>query len=143
MESFTPFTSTLGGLLIGFASALLLVTNGRIAGISGIAGGVLRLERGETLWRVLFVVGLVAGGLIASWVAPSSIAFDVDRSTGALVAAGILVGIGTQMGNGCTSGHGVCGLSRFSRRSLVAVATFMAVAAFVVWLIGSVFGGSV
>ena len=143
MESFTPITSTLGGLLIGLASAILLVMNGRIAGISGIAGGVVRLQRGETLWRVLFVAGLLVGGMIASFVSPSAVVFDVDRSTLALAAAGLLVGIGTQMGNGCTSGHGVCGLSRFSRRSLVAVATFMAVAGVVVWFVSAYFGGSI
>lgn len=143
MESFTPIASTLGGLLIGLASALLLVANGRIAGISGITGGVLRLQRGETLWRALFVAGLIAGGMLAALMSPSAVVFDVDRSTGALVVAGLLVGIGTQLGNGCTSGHGVCGLSRFSRRSLVAVVTFMGVAAFVVWIVGAFFGGTV
>lgn len=143
MESFTPISSSFGGLLIGFASALLLVANGRIAGISGITGGVLRLQRGETLWRVLFVGGLIAGGVLAALVSPDAVVFDIERSTGALVVAGLLVGIGTQMGNGCTSGHGVCGLSRFSRRSLVAVATFMGTAALVVWIVGALFGGSV
>ena len=142
MESFTPISSSLGGLLIGFASAVLLVANGRIAGISGITGGVLRLQRGDTLWRALFVGGLIVGGLLAAFISPSAVVFDIDRSTGALVVAGLLVGIGTQMGNGCTSGHGVCGLSRFSRRSLVAVGTFMGVAALVVWILGAFFGGS-
>ncbi len=140
MENFTPLTSALGGLLIGLASAMLLVANGRIAGISGITGGVLRLQKGETLWRALFVLGLVVGGAIAAWISPSSITFDLDRSTTTLVVAGLFVGVGTQMGNGCTSGHGVCGVSRFSKRSMVSVVTFMSVAALVVWIVGTLGG---
>lgn len=141
MENFTPLASALGGVLIGLASAMLLVANGRIAGISGITGGVLRLQKGETLWRALFVLGLVAGGAIAAWISPSSITFDLDRSAITLVVAGLFVGVGTQMGNGCTSGHGVCGVSRFSKRSMVSVVTFMGVAALVVWIVG-MFGGA-
>ena len=142
MESFTPIASLLGGLLIGFASALLLVGNGRIAGISGITGGVLRFQRGDTLWRALFVAGLILGGFIAATLYPDTVAFDVPRSYAAVIVAGLLVGIGTQMGSGCTSGHGVCGLSRLSRRSAVAVFAFMATAAWVVWAVNELFGGA-
>ena len=142
MENFTPFTSLGGGLLIGLASAAMLVFNGRIAGISGITGGVLKADSGDTLWRVLFVAGLLVGGFVYGLVAPEAFAFSIDRSTGALLVAGLLVGFGTQMGNGCTSGHGICGLSRFSIRSLVAVLTFMAAAAVVVFVIGRFFGGA-
>jgi uncharacterized membrane protein YedE/YeeE len=142
MENFTPLTSLAGGLLIGLAAAAMLVFNGRIAGISGITGGVLKADRGDTLWRVLFVAGLLVGGFVYGLVAPNAFAITIDRSTGALVVAGLLVGFGTQMGNGCTSGHGICGLSRFSIRSLVAVVTFMAFAALVVFVVGRFFGGT-
>ena len=142
MENFTPLTSLAGGLLIGLASAAMLVFNGRIAGISGITGGVLKADRGDTLWRALFVAGLLVGGFVYGLVAPDAFAITIDRSTGALVVAGLLVGFGTQMGNGCTSGHGIRGLSRFSIRSLVAVVTFMAFAALVVFVVGRFFGGT-
>jgi len=142
MENFTPLTSLAGGLLIGLAAAAMLVFNGRIAGISGITGGVLKADRGDILWRALFVVGLLVGGFVYGLVAPNAFAITIDRSTGALVVAGLLVGFGTQMGNGCTSGHGICGLSRFSIRSLVAVVTFMAFAALVVFVVGRFFGGT-
>ena len=142
MENFTPLTSLAGGLLIGLASAAMLVLNGRIAGISGITGGVLKADRGDTLWRALFVAGLLVGGFVYGQLAPDAFAFSIDRSTGALLVAGLLVGFGTQMGNGCTSGHGICGLSRFSIRSLVAVLTFMAAAAATVFVVGHFFGGS-
>ncbi|MCA9695086.1 MAG: YeeE/YedE family protein, partial [Myxococcales bacterium] len=109
MEHFTPLASTLGGLLIGLAAALLLLTNGRIAGVSGIAGGLLTesttRERG---WRAMFVAGLLIGGLVSGLVAPTSIT-AADASTATLIAAGLLVGLGTRLGSGCTSGHGVCG----------------------------------
>ncbi len=142
MENFTPFQSLLGGLLVGAASAAMLVLNGRIAGISGITGGVLRVSRGDMLWRALFVLGLVGGGALYHVFAPEAFTKTIDRSWGALVLAGLLVGFGTQMGNGCTSGHGICGLSRMSPRSLVAVLTFMAFAALTVFVVGTFFGGA-
>lgn len=133
MENFTPLQSLLGGLLIGLATAVVYLFNGRIAGVSGICGGVLRLERGEVTWRVIFVAGLLIGGAV--WGAVDAHAFgQLPRSYGVLVAAGLAVGVGTQLGAGCTSGHGICGLSRFSGRSLVAVLTFMATAAITVAL---------
>ncbi len=141
MEHFTPIASLLGGLLIGLASALMLVFHGRIAGVSGIAGGALVGTRGDRLWRALFVLGLVGGGLVlAQWV-PAYFENSLSRSPVSLIVAGLLVGVGTQMGSGCTSGHGVCGLSRFSRRSLVAVATFMTTAAITVALVQTFAGG--
>ncbi|MCA9614690.1 MAG: YeeE/YedE thiosulfate transporter family protein [Polyangiales bacterium] len=141
MENFTPYTSLAGGLLIGLAAAGMLVLNGRIAGISGITGGVLKGDVGDTLWRFLFVAGLLVGGFAYSFVDPDAFSISVERSTGALVVAGLLVGFGTQMGNGCTSGHGICGLSRFSGRSLAAVVTFMSFAALTVFLVQHFFGG--
>jgi uncharacterized membrane protein YedE/YeeE len=118
----------LGGALIGGASALLLVAHGRIAGISGILGGALRAAAPDRAWRVAFLLGLVAAGALAAAVAPHAIGAS-PRSYVVLAIAGLLVGYGTQLGNGCTSGHGICGLARGSTRSLVAVVTFMAVAA--------------
>ena len=141
MEHFTPLSSLAGGLLIGVASAALLLLNGRIAGISGISGGILRLRKGDLAWRGLFVAGLASGGFVYWLLSPSSFAFEVQRSLPALAFAGVLVGIGTQMGSGCTSGHGVCGLSRLSKRSLVAVITFMSSAAATVFAVQRLAGG--
>ncbi|MDW3688124.1 YeeE/YedE family protein [Cupriavidus sp. CV2] len=122
---FTPWSALGGGLLIGLAAAALVLFNGRIAGISGIVGGLLRPRRAETGWRIAFVLGLLAAPLL--WrlfgTLPES---RVDAGAGLLVVAGLLVGLGTRYGAGCTSGHGVCGLSRLSPRSLAATAAFMA-----------------
>ena len=121
---FTPWASLAGGVLIGLAAAMLVLLNGRIAGISGIVGGLLVRQRGETAWRLAFVAGLLAApgvmALLGTAVVPR-----IDAGFGTLAAAGLLVGLGTSYGSGCTSGHGVCGLSRLSPRSLVATAAFM------------------
>ena len=120
---FTPWSSAAGGALIGLAAAMLLLLNGRIAGISGIVGGLLPPARGDAGWRVAFVLGLAAAPL-AMFMHP--VAPRIDAGFGTLIVAGLLVGLGTSYGSGCTSGHGVCGLSRLSPRSLVATAAFMA-----------------
>lgn len=120
---FTPWASLAGGILIGTAVAMLVLLNGRIAGISGVVGGLLVPRRHETGWRLAFVAGLLAAPLVMAFYPMAS---RIDASFGALVTAGLLVGIGTSYGSGCTSGHGVCGLSRLSPRSLVATAAFMA-----------------
>jgi uncharacterized membrane protein YedE/YeeE len=143
MESFTPFTSTLGGLLIGLAAAGLLVFHGRIAGISGIAGGIFRREAGDTAWRVMFLVGLLAAGVVWSAFRPLDYRVEIERSTLALIVAGLVVGVGTQLGSGCTSGHGVCGIGRLSRRSMVATLTFMITAAATVFVVNELLGGAV
>ena len=123
--AFTPWASLAGGLLVGVAAAMLLLFNGRIAGISGIVGGLLRPVRGDIGWRAAFIAGLLAAPL--AWLAfAAAPRLHVAASTPMLVAAGLLVGVGTRLGSGCTSGHGVCGLSRGSLRSLAATATFMA-----------------
>ena len=114
-----------GGVLIGLAAALLLWTTGRIAGISGIASGALEGARGDRAWRIAFVAGMMIAGAVALQFLPSP-ARALTGPVPLLLAAGLLVGFGTRLGNGCTSGHGVCGLGRFSRRSLGAVVTFMA-----------------
>lgn len=123
-EHFTPWSSLAGGLLIGVAAAMLLLFNGRIAGISGILGGLLRPAAGDIGWRIAFVAGLL-GAPLAYGLAAGLPAVRVDADIATLVVAGLLVGIGTRYGSGCTSGHGVCGLSRLSPRSMVATASFM------------------
>ena len=123
--NFTPWTALAGGVLIGIAAAMFVLINGRIAGISGIIGGLLRLSLPDIGWRLAFLAGLViAPSLYGAFVyLPSP---KIDASYGMLIGAGLLVGIGTRYGAGCTSGHGVCGLSRLSPRSLVATLVFMA-----------------
>ena len=123
--NFTPWSALAGGILIGLATALFLLLNGRIAGISGIVGGLLRPAAGDMAWRVAFILGLVGAPLLFQVFSPLP-AVQVDADTATLVVAGLLVGVGTRYGSGCTSGHGVCGLSRLSPRSLVATAAFMA-----------------
>lgn len=121
---FTPWTALAGGLLIGLAASAFVLLNGRIAGISGILGGLLRPARGDISWRVAFLAGLVGAPLFYGMFR-SLPAARIDAGAGTLIAAGLLVGLGTRYGSGCTSGHGVCGLSRLSPRSLVATAAFM------------------
>lgn len=129
-EAFTPYSSLLGGALIGVSAVMLILLTGRIAGISGIVGGLLKPQANETLWRLTFVLGLVAAPwLYIAMLGPFE--FESPRGIFALIAAGLLVGYGTRLGSGCTSGHGVCGLSRLSLRSLAATCVFMA-AGFVV-----------
>jgi uncharacterized protein len=121
---FTPGASLAGGLLIGLAASAFVLFNGRIAGISGILGGLLRPARGDVAWRAAFLGGLVAAPLVYALFAPLP-GVRIDAGAGTLVAAGLLVGLGTRYGAGCTSGHGVCGLARLSPRSLAATAAFM------------------
>ncbi len=122
--NFTPWSSLAGGLLIGVATAMFLLLNGRIAGISGILGGLLRPIKGDVGWRVAFIAGLIFSPIAFSVAAPLHVA-QIDADAASLIVAGLLVGIGTRYGSGCTSGHGVCGLSRLSPRSMVATALFM------------------
>ena len=123
-NAFTPWSALAGGVLIGIAVAMFVLLNGRIAGISGVVGGLLRPARGDVGWRVAFVVGLIAAPLLYALAAPLP-TLHIDAQYGVLVLAGLLVGVGTRVGSGCTSGHGVCGLSRLSLRSLVATLAFM------------------
>ncbi|MBA4109758.1 MAG: YeeE/YedE [Leptothrix sp. (in: Bacteria)] len=133
-SAFTPWSALIGGALIGLAAATLLWLNGRIAGISGIVGGLLTQASGDVAWRLAFVLGLVGSpwvyGLATDWPLP-----QIDAGYAALVLAGLLVGVGTRYGSGCTSGHGVCGLSRLSPRSLVATVVFMAAGFLTVWVL--------
>jgi uncharacterized membrane protein YedE/YeeE len=134
MEIFTPVSGLIGGLLIGLAAVLLLLLNGRISGISGIVGGMLATKSSEVGWRVVFVAGLLLGAFIYMLAAGGAIPVRVQASLPVLVAAGLLVGFGTRLGSGCTSGHGLCGIARLSRRSIVASAVFFGVAMLTVFL---------
>ena len=123
-NEFTPWSALAGGALIGLAAAMFVLLNGRIAGISGVIGGLVKPVKGDVAWRAAFVLGLVG----APWVYALFAVLPrprIDASFGALVVAGLLVGVGTRYGSGCTSGHGVCGLARLSPRSLVATVAFM------------------
>lgn len=122
--NFTPQAALAGGVLIGLAAAAFILFNGRIAGISGILGGLLRPQRGDAGWRVAFLAGLLAAPVLYGMVTALP-EVTIEAGAGTLVAAGLLVGVGTRYGAGCTSGHGVCGISRGSPRSLVATAVFM------------------
>ncbi|PIT73118.1 YeeE/YedE family protein [Limnohabitans sp. JirII-31] len=135
---FTPWTSLAGGVLLGLASALFIVLNGRILGISGIVGGLLPPTRGDTSWRISFLLGLLAAPWVVQRVAPAQWIKSprIDASTGMVIVAGLLVGLGTRYASGCTSGHGVCGLSRLSPRSMVATGVFMAAGFAVVFVLG-------
>jgi uncharacterized membrane protein YedE/YeeE len=142
-EVFTPASALAGGILIGISASLLLLLNGRIAGISGILGGLFQAPASDRAWRAAFLGGLLIGGLFFRFFDPQALSMEIDRSTAALAAAGLLVGFGTRTGSGCTSGHGVCGISRFSPRSIVATMTFMATAAIVVFVVNHVLGGRI
>lgn len=134
MEHFTPVASSLGGALIGLSASMLLLFNGRVAGISGIFAGLLSPKPGEVAWRLAFVAGLLVGGLVLSLVAPSLFVVSYDRTLPVLAVAGLLVGLGVRLGGGCTSGHGVCGVTRLSVRSIVATVTFITAGAVTVFL---------
>ena len=133
-QHFTPWTALAGGMLIGLAAALLILFNGRIAGISGIVAGVLQPRPRETAWRLAFLAGLLASPLLhlLFHALPEA---RIDAGTPALIVAGLLVGLGVRYGAGCTSGHGVCGLSRWSARSLAATSAFMAAGFLTVFLL--------
>lgn len=141
LEGFTPWAALAGGILIGLAALLLLLINGRIAGISGIMGGSLEPKRGDLLWRVLFFFGLLGGGLIMLWLRPVALDVRIDVTTPAVILAGLLVGFGTRIGSGCTSGHGVCGVGRLAPRSIVAVAVFVSAAMVTVYIVRHLLGG--
>ena len=133
--NFTPWSALLGGALIGLASAAMWLLLGRITGISGFLGAALSARGLDRTWRVAFVGGLLAAGIIATLAFPGSLPFEMNAGFVQIIIAGALVGLGTQIGGGCTSGHGVCGVSRLSPRSLVATGTFMASGFLVVFVV--------
>ena len=136
MENFTPYSSLAGGILIGISASILMYLNGRIAGVSGIAADLFnRLSLNEKAWRLAFIVGLVGGAFVYATFFPIDIAPRENMTTGLLIGGGLLIGFGTAMGGGCTSGHGVCGISRFSVRALVATLTFICSGVVTVYLL--------
>lgn len=138
---FTPWSSLSGGIILGVASALFILINGRVLGISGILGGLLPPKAGDTLWRIAFLAGMFAAPWVFNLLAPADLITtpQIDADTIMLIIAGLLVGIGTRYGSGCTSGHGVCGLSRMSPRSLVATVSFMATGFLTVYVVRHLF----
>lgn len=141
MVDFTPWSALAGGALIGLSASLVLFLLGRVAGISGILSGLLLQTRGETPWRAWFVVGLLTAGAIGAVLMPQSIGVS-PRGLIGLSIAGLLVGIGTRIGSGCTSGHGVCGIARFSGRSLLATLVFIGTGSAMVLAVRVLGGGS-
>ena len=141
MEHFTPISSLVGGALMGLSASLLLVLSGRLTGVSGIVSGSVRGNRGDRAWRALFVAGLVLGGLLMTWLRPGSVQ-STPRGLLVTAIADVLVGFGAQLGGGCTSGHGICGMGRLSKRSIVATMTFMATGAATVFVMAHMLGGS-
>ena len=140
MENFTPISALLGGFLIGISVTLLFLFNGRIAGISGILNGLFFAEKNDKLWRLLFLLGLVAGGALFATFFPN---FNIPRQhypLTLLIIGGFLVGFGAKLANGCISGHGICGLANLSIRSLVATCIFMATGMVTVFILRYVLG---
>jgi uncharacterized membrane protein YedE/YeeE len=140
MANFTPLSAAIGGALIVLASALLIVFAGRIAGISGILGATLGLGTGERAWRIAFIAGLILAPVAAMLVGYPVPMPQMPTSWVVIVAAGLLVGFGARLGGGCTSGHGICGIARLSKRSIVATLVFMGAAVIVVMLMRHVLG---
>lgn len=142
MAEFEVVPPLVGGALIGLAAGLLMLLNGRVAGISGIFAALITLQMEERVWRALFIAGLVAGGLIFMVANPQVFPDRFERSLPVMAIAGLLVGFGTRLGGGCTSGHGVCGISRLSVRSIVATLTFILTGAITVYVVLHLMGGA-
>jgi uncharacterized membrane protein YedE/YeeE len=140
MTDFTPIQSLIGGALIGLSAVLLMALHGRVAGMTGILTGVIPPVASDWRWRAAFLAGAIIAPVIYL-AAGGIIPFEVPVSTGALIFGGLLVGIGVHFGNGCPSGHGICGLARFSPRSLAAVVTFMLTAFATVFVVRHMIGG--
>ena len=133
--------AAVGGGLIGLAASILLLSMGRVAGISGITGSIIKMDSDDNGWRISFLLGLLIGGVLLAWIVPSFFVVSPERPTWVLGVAGLFVGFGTQMGSGCTSGHGVCGISRFSVRSVTATIVFVLVGMVVATVLSGVFDG--
>jgi len=141
MENFTPYTSLAGGILLGISACILMYLNGRIAGISGIVAGILSNPSvTEKAWRAAFVLGIIGGAFTYAYFFPINIEPREHMTTALLVIGGLVVGFGTAMGGGCTSGHGVCGISRFSLRSITATAAFLIAGIITVYIVNQVVG---
>ena len=143
MQNFSPVESLVGGIVIGIAALVLLRFYRRIAGVSGIFGGLFPFDTGETLWRLVFLAGLMTGGVVLSFLHSDAVDFKLTYSNPALILAGLLVGVGSRMGNGCTSGHGICGLGRLAPRSMAAVLTFMVTGILTAVVVQQLFSGAI
>jgi len=141
MVNFTPISAAIGGGLIGLSAVLLMLLTGRIAGISGILGGLLDFRSEDRDWRIAFIAGLIVAPLIAGWMGYGMPPPELPASWTVIIAAGLLVGFGTRLGGGCTSGHGICGVARLSVRSIAATVVFMLAAIVTVAVTRHVFGG--
>jgi uncharacterized protein len=142
MHDFTPLSALIGGALIGLSASLLLFSHGKVAGISGLVGGLLRRGTTDRGFRLSFLAGLLAAGIVVRLVFPAAFESRWTATLPLALAAGVLVGFGTQLGSGCTSGHGVCGISRLSLRSLIATGTFMLTGFATVFVIRHLLGGA-
>jgi len=140
LENFTPISALLGGALIGVSVSLLLLLNGRMAGISGIMNGLFSSPKKEELWRGLFLIGLIIGAVLFQWISHDSLPLRQNYPLWLIIVGGFFVGMGTRMGSGCTSGHGICGIANFSRRSIVATIIFMLSGMLTVFIIKHVIG---
>mgnify|MGYP001460564918 CR=1 FL=1 len=140
MENFTPISALIGGALIGISSTLFLWLNGRITGISGIAGGLNTLNKEDVTWRLMFLLGLIVGVLLYRKSGGPLADIEINKSITLLILSGLLTGIGTKMGRGCTSGHGICGIARFSLPSIVSVLIFLGIAFITVFFTRHVVG---
>jgi uncharacterized membrane protein YedE/YeeE len=141
MENFTPLSAAIGGGLIGLSAVLLMLLIGRIAGVSGIFGGLLNFKGDDKDWRIAFIAGLILAPLMAGWIGYAMPTPKLPASWTVIIAAGLLVGFGTRLGSGCTSGHGICGMARLSNRSMVATIIFMLAAIATVAVTHHVLGG--
>jgi uncharacterized protein len=141
MANFTPISAAIGGLLIGLSAVLLMLLTGRIAGISGIFGGLLNWRGDDRGWRIAFIAGLILAPVIAGWIGYGMASPKLPANWVIITAAGLLVGFGTRLGGGCTSGHGICGIGRLSARSITATIVFMVTAVITVAITHHVLGG--
>jgi uncharacterized protein len=141
MANFTPVSAAIGGALIGLSSVLLMLLTGRIAGISGVFAGLLNIRSDDKAWRIAFIAGLVLAPLVAGWLGYGMAPPQLPGNLVVIAAAGLLVGFGTRLGSGCTSGHGICGIGRFSVRSIVATVVFMVTAMVTVAVTRHALGG--
>ncbi len=139
MENFTPVAALAGGAMIGFAAVLFMWLNGRIAGVSSIVGGLIIPDKANLPWRAAFIIGLISAPILYGFFG-GPVTASIPHSSLLMLAGGLLVGIGTQLGSGCTSGHGVCGVSRFSMRSVAATFTFLATGILTVFLVRHLLG---
>ena len=141
MANFTPVSAAIGGVLIGLSAVLLMLSTGRIAGISGIFSGLLNMRGEDRGWRVAFIAGLILAPVVAGFIGHAMAPPKLPANWAVIIAAGLLVGFGTRLGGGCTSGHGICGIGRLSPRSIAATIVFMVVAGITVAVTRHVLGG--